>query len=120
MQLAVCLGVQDFLWIQPSGQDAASATISPGPYHSAVYRTVPQVRSPGLTSMVTITRATLAVGVVGAALLAYLVRAVLQWRRLAHVPGPLIASVTKGWMVKESLKGRQPIAFKEVNDKYGG
>jgi hypothetical protein len=70
--------------------------------------------------MVTITRATLAIGVAGAVLLAYLVRLVLQWQRLAHVPGPLVASLTKGWMVKESLKGRQPISFKEVNDKYGG
>lgn len=55
----------------------------------------------------------------GAAFFAYLVSAFLQWRRLAHVPGPFLASLTKGWMVKESLKGRQPISFKEVNDKYG-
>ncbi|OAL04444.1 cytochrome P450 [Phaeosphaeriaceae sp. SRC1lsM3a] len=55
----------------------------------------------------------------GAAFFAYLVSTVLQWRRLAHVPGPFLASLTKGWMVKESLKGCQPISFKEVNDKYG-
>ena len=55
----------------------------------------------------------------GAAFFAYLVSAFLQWRRLAHVPGPFFASLTKGWMVKESLKGCQPISFKEVNDKYG-
>lgn len=54
-----------------------------------------------------------------AAFFAYLVSTVLQWRRLAHVPGPFLASLTKGWMVKESLKGCQPISFKEVNDKYG-
>jgi len=66
-----------------------------------------------------ITRATLAIGAVSAALLTCLVRFVLQWRRLAHVPGPVFASFSKGWMIRESLKGRQPISFKEVNDKYG-
>ncbi|KAH3950795.1 hypothetical protein HBI56_205410 [Parastagonospora nodorum] len=69
--------------------------------------------------MPVITRATLAIGAVSAVLLTYLVRWVLQWRRLAHVPGPVFASFSKGWMIRESLKGRQPIAFKEVNDKYG-
>jgi hypothetical protein len=69
--------------------------------------------------MVTLTRAVLAVGVLSVALLAYLVRAVLQWRRLSHVPGPFFASLSKAWMVKESLKGRQPISFKEVNAQYG-
>jgi hypothetical protein len=69
--------------------------------------------------MPVITTATLIIGVLGAALITYLVRLVLQWRRLAHVPGPLFASLSKGWMVKESLKGRQPISFKEVNDQYG-
>jgi hypothetical protein len=70
--------------------------------------------------MVTTDRVTLAIGVVSAALCAYLVRLVLQWRRLSHVPGPFFASISKAWMVRESLRGRQPISFKEVNDKYGG
>jgi hypothetical protein len=70
--------------------------------------------------MVTIDRATLAIGVLSAALFAYVVRLVLQWRRLSHVPGPFLASLSKAWMVRESLRGRQPISFKEVNDKYGG
>lgn len=70
--------------------------------------------------MVAIDRATLAIGVVSAILCAYLARLVLQWRRLSHVPGPFFASISKLWMVRESLKGRQPISFKEVNDKYGG
>jgi hypothetical protein len=70
--------------------------------------------------MVATDRATLAIAVVSAALCAYLVRLVLQWRRLSHVPGPFFASISKLWMVRESLKGRQPISFKEVNDKYGG
>lgn len=70
--------------------------------------------------MATTDSLTLAIGLVAAALCAYLVRVVLQWRRLAHVPGPFFASVSKAWMVRESLRGRQPISFKEVNDKYGG
>ncbi|KAH7079455.1 cytochrome P450 [Paraphoma chrysanthemicola] len=69
--------------------------------------------------MVTLDRATLAIGVVCASLLAYLVRLVRQWRRLAHVPGPFWASLSKGWMVRESLKMRQPTTFKELNDTYG-
>jgi hypothetical protein len=70
--------------------------------------------------MVATDRVTLAIGVVSAALCVYLVRLVLQWRRLSHVPGPFFASISKAWMVRESLRGRQPISFKEVNDKYGG
>jgi hypothetical protein len=69
--------------------------------------------------MVTTDRVTLAVGVFAVALCAYIVRAVLQWRRLSHVPGPFFASLSKGWMVRESIRRRQPISFKEVNDKYG-
>ncbi|KAF1845545.1 cytochrome P450 [Cucurbitaria berberidis CBS 394.84] len=63
--------------------------------------------------------ATLAIGLASASLCAYLVHLVLQWRRLSHVPGPFWAALSKGWMVRESLKGRQPISFKDVNDKYG-
>jgi hypothetical protein len=69
--------------------------------------------------MVTTDRAILAIGVVGVALCAYFVRIVQQWRRLSHVPGPFFASLSKGWMVRESIRRRQPISFKEVNDKYG-
>jgi hypothetical protein len=69
--------------------------------------------------MSSIDRTTFAIGLLGTSLLAYVVRLALQWRRLSHVPGPLSAALSKGWMVRESLKGRQPISFKEVNDKYG-
>ena len=69
--------------------------------------------------MVDFDRATLLIGVLTTSLVAYLVRLVLQWRRLSHVPGPFWASLSKGWMVLESIKGRQPISFKEVNDTYG-
>ena len=69
--------------------------------------------------MVDFDRATLLIGVLATSLVAYLVRLVLQWRRLSHVPGPFWASLSKGWMVLEAVKGRQPISFKEVNDVYG-
>jgi len=69
--------------------------------------------------MGSIDRTTLAIGVVSASLLAYFVRLVFQWRRLSHVPGPFWASLTKGWLARESLKARQPMSFKEVNEKYG-
>ncbi|KAF2261392.1 cytochrome P450 [Lojkania enalia] len=58
-------------------------------------------------------------GLVSAAILAYLVSTLWQWYRLSHVPGPFWAAFSKFWMVKESLKGRQPAAIKEVTDKYG-
>lgn len=64
-------------------------------------------------------RATVAIGVLGVLGLAYLTNIVLQWYRLSHIPGPWWAAFSKAWMVKESLKGRQPTAIKEVTDKYG-
>lgn len=80
---------------------------------------VPRAPIPGAAAMGEIDRPTLAIGLLSASLLAYLVHLVLQWRRLSHVPGPFWAAISKGWMVRESLKGRQPISFKEANDKYG-
>jgi hypothetical protein len=62
---------------------------------------------------------TLAIGVVSASLLAYIVRLLLQWRRLSHVPGPFWAAFSKFWLVWQSLKGGQPISFKKANEKYG-
>jgi len=50
---------------------------------------------------------------------AYLAHGFYSWYRLSHVPGPFWAAFSKYWMVRESLKGRQPIAIKEVTDKYG-
>jgi hypothetical protein len=64
--------------------------------------------------------ATLALRVIGALIALFVVHVVWQWRRLSHIPGPLSASFSKWWMVKESLKARQPNSFKELNDKYGG
>ncbi|ORY18140.1 cytochrome P450 [Clohesyomyces aquaticus] len=64
-------------------------------------------------------RTTVAIGVTSALVVAYLVLIGVQWYRLSHVPGPWWAALTKYWMVRESLRGRQPNAFKEANAKYG-
>src|SRR5689334_12208375 len=62
---------------------------------------------------------TVASGLLGAAAVVYFLHSLLRWYRLSHVPGPFWAAFSKYWMVRESLKGRQPTALKEVTDKYG-
>jgi hypothetical protein len=57
--------------------------------------------------------------IAGAFVAIYLIRAVSVWYRLSHIPGPLGASLSKYWMVKEALKGRQPVAFQQATNKYG-
>ncbi|KAK3685320.1 cytochrome P450 [Podospora appendiculata] len=59
------------------------------------------------------------IALAGALVLAYLTHVFVVWYRLSHVPGPFLAALSKYWMVKQSLKGRQPTAIKEANDKYG-
>jgi hypothetical protein len=54
-----------------------------------------------------------------ALLIIYLVHTWYEWRRLSHVPGPTWASLTKLWMVRQSLRRRQPFAFKEAHATYG-
>lgn len=49
----------------------------------------------------------------------YLVDTVHTWHRLSHVPGPFWPSISKCWMVQQSLKGRQPYAIQALNAKYG-
>lgn len=41
------------------------------------------------------------------------------WRRLSHIPGPFWPSLSKYWMVKQSLKGQMHSACKELTEKYG-
>ncbi|KAJ9137073.1 Cytochrome P450 [Pleurostoma richardsiae] len=64
-------------------------------------------------------RAALAFGLLSALVAACAAHTWYQWYRLSHVPGPVWAAFSKYWMVKESLKGRQPTAIKEVTDHYG-
>lgn len=53
------------------------------------------------------------------AVAAYLANTLWQWHRLSHIPGPFWAAFSRCWMVRQSLKGRQPIAIKQVTDTYG-
>lgn len=57
--------------------------------------------------------------IAGALVVVYLIHSFSVWYRLSHIPGPPWAALSKYWMVKEALKGRQPIAFKQATDKYG-
>jgi hypothetical protein len=41
------------------------------------------------------------------------------WYRLSHVPGPLSASLWKGWMLRHTLSGRMNLELKTVCDQYG-
>jgi hypothetical protein len=41
------------------------------------------------------------------------------WYRLSHVPGPLSASLWKGWMLRHTLSGRMNLELKQVCDQYG-
>ncbi|KAH6629304.1 cytochrome P450 [Boeremia exigua] len=58
-------------------------------------------------------------GFVLSLLIAYFVHMWHEWRRLSHVPGPAWAAFTRLWMVRQTLKQRQPYAFKKVNEIYG-
>ena len=57
--------------------------------------------------------------IAGSVLAIYLANTFRAWYRLSHIPGPFWPSLSKYWMVSQSLKGRQPDAIKELNDKYG-
>ncbi|KAE8453907.1 hypothetical protein EG329_007683 [Mollisiaceae sp. DMI_Dod_QoI] len=41
------------------------------------------------------------------------------WYRLSHIPGPFWPSLSKYWLVQQSLKGQTHSSLKEVTDKYG-
>lgn len=62
---------------------------------------------------------TIAAQLAGTTVVLYLANTLYAWHRLSHVPGPFWAAFSKYWMVRESLKGQQPYAVQEVNEKYG-
>lgn len=49
----------------------------------------------------------------------FLARTLRAWYRLSHVPGPFWGGFSKYWMVKQSLRGRQPYAIRDVIEEYG-
>jgi hypothetical protein len=52
-------------------------------------------------------------------LLAFVAGRVWSWYRLRHIPGPLSASLWKGWMLRHNMSGRMNLALKDVCDQYG-
>ncbi|KAL2214516.1 cytochrome P450 [Sarocladium strictum] len=58
-------------------------------------------------------------GIASTATVLFVADTVRTWYRLSHVPGPFWASISKFWMVRQSLKGQQPYAIQELNEKYG-
>lgn len=64
-------------------------------------------------------RATIAAGLLGLLTAAFSARVAYRWYRLSHIPGPFWASFSSLWMVKVTLEGRAPEAWKEATDKYG-
>ncbi|KAH8175174.1 cytochrome p450 domain-containing protein [Sarocladium implicatum] len=62
---------------------------------------------------------TIAAGVVGTATALLIADSVRTWHRLSHVPGPFWAAISKYWMVRQSLKGQQPYAIQQLNERYG-
>jgi hypothetical protein len=65
-------------------------------------------------SITTFVRAVLALS-----LASFLAHSFYEWYRLSHIPGPFWASLSKFWMLRQSLKGRMHSALKDVTDKYG-
>lgn len=83
---------------------------------SAVLSTVQSGASALLRRALEMPRAGAVAGTLAALFLA---RALRAWYRLSHVPGPFWCGFSKYWMVRESLKGRQPYAIQEVVEEYG-
>ncbi|KAK0649881.1 cytochrome P450 [Cercophora newfieldiana] len=57
--------------------------------------------------------------IAGALIAVFLVHTLSVWYRLSHIPGPPWAALSKYWMVKEALKGQQPVAFQQATNQYG-
>lgn len=58
--------------------------------------------------------------VLGAILfLSFLARLYRTWHRLAHIPGPRWAGLSKWWMLRNTLRGDMHLALKRACDEYG-
>jgi cytochrome P450 len=72
-----------------------------------------------LTELTGLSWTTLALGIGGLVTVLLMSDTLRSWYRLRHVPGPNWAAFSKYWMVSASLKGNQPYAIYEANQKYG-
>jgi hypothetical protein len=64
----------------------------------------------------------MALGVVvllGGLVAAFVLRAIWQWRRLSHIPGPFTAGFSKLWVFREAVQLRLPGAYHEMGKRYG-
>lgn len=66
-----------------------------------------------------LTPVTLLLYSVGLCLLVALARGFGSWRRLRHIPGPPLASISSLWMVKKSLTGTFHQHLRHVAEEYG-
>jgi hypothetical protein len=49
----------------------------------------------------------------------YLFQTFRSWYRLRHFKGPLLASLSRVWLVRAVTAGRLHLDFQAVNQKYG-
>lgn len=54
-----------------------------------------------------------------AVIVSFVSQTLWAWSRLRHVPGPISASLWKGWMLRHTLSGRMNLELKKVCDQYG-
>lgn len=62
---------------------------------------------------------TIAVAVVGVLIVWTVFSTWRQYSRLSHFKGPLLASLSKWWLIKTVGNGRAYLDFWEINKKYG-
>jgi hypothetical protein len=55
----------------------------------------------------------------GVFLIAYVIKEVRSYRRLSHLPGPWLASVSNLWYIYTEMSGRNYIYWETACEKYG-
>ncbi|PKS11126.1 hypothetical protein jhhlp_002887 [Lomentospora prolificans] len=75
--------------------------------------------SEALASLRKLPATTTAAGLLGLLAATCSARLAYRWYRLSHIPGPFWASVSSYWIMKATLDGVAPYAYREVTDKYG-
>jgi hypothetical protein len=68
--------------------------------------------------MVLLSSTTFFIGALGAVSYAVITRFIL-WRRLRHIPGPLIAGWTKLWLLRHVVPGKLCTKLVDICNEYG-